>query len=210
LWPVPYLYFKDEKSEKKEEEKRNSSYEEFDLKSLRPADLLPLWAGFAPTLSRELPFALAKFLTFDVLARFLIKLLNDTEGAMPVQVGVGPVGLAVSAAAGAVAGIAGAIVSHPADLILTKTSARSRSADGQEPPDWRGIVKELISKDGGLSNLFIGLGTRSFFFFLVVGLQFFLYDYVKNFFQVGQDDLSLVLDVFYAIRAGLAGMQDYN
>jgi hypothetical protein len=37
----------------------------------------------------------------------------------------------------------------------------------------------------------------------VIGLQFFLYDYVKNLFQVGSDDLSLVLDVFYAVRQGL-------
>lgn len=64
-------------------------------------------------------------------------------------------------------------------------------------------MKELIEKDGGLANLFVGLGARSVFFFLVIGLQFFLYDYVKNLFQVGSDDLNLVLDVFYAIRAGL-------
>ena len=31
-------------------------------------------------------------------------------------------------------------------------------------------------------------------------------DYVKNLFQVGSDDLSLVLDVFYSVRAGLAGI----
>ena len=68
---------------------------------------------------------------------------------------------------------------------------------------WKDIVKELLSRDGGVANLFIGLSARSTFFFLVIGLQFFLYDYVKNVLNVGQDDLSLVLDVFYAVRAGL-------
>lgn len=126
------------------------------------------------------------------------------DGALPVQIGVGPLGLGVSAASGAIAGIAGAIVSHPADLILTKTSSANKKADdADEQVGWRDVVMDLVSQPGGPANLFVGLPARSIFFFLVIGLQFFLYDYVKNVFQVGSDDLSLVLDVFYAVRAGL-------
>ena len=198
---------------------------DFDLRELNAKDLLPLWSGFYPILSRELPFAVVKFLTFDLLAKTIVAFLNAQvggEGALPIQVGVGPIGLSVSAASGAVAGIAGAIVSHPADLILTKTSAAASSSAGQSKtetslptdeetaiendasaPDWRDVVKDLISQEGGIANLFVGLPARATFFFLVIGLQFFLYDYVKNIFQVGSDDLSLVLDVFYAVRAGL-------
>ena len=116
--------------------------------------------------------------------------------------------------------VAGAIVSHPADLILTKTSATKADVeDGEEDfhsadttasllhgPAWIGVIKDLIAQDGGISNLFVGLGSRSIFFFLVIGLQFFLYDYVKGLFQVSSDDLTLVLDVFYAVRAGLVGL----
>lgn len=201
---------------------------EFNLLQLNPRDLLPLWSGFAPTLSRELPFAVTKFLVFDIISNIVVNLLNSRagEGALPVQVGVGPVGLVVSASAGALAGIAGALVSHPADLILTYTSARKKKKPAAAPvgeygeiteslsttetekasPEWLEVVKELISRDGGLANLFIGLPARSIFFFLVIGLQFFLYDYVKGLFEVGSDDLSLVLDVFYSVRAGLIGM----
>ena len=175
----------------------NESFGSFELQ-----DLLPLWGGFAPTVARELPFAVVKFLTFDVIAKLLTGLVNSNlldEGALPVQVGVGTTGLVVSAVSGAVAGIAGAIVSHPADLILTLTSSSSSSSSS----DWRDIVANLLKQDGGVANLFIGLPARCIFFFLVIGLQFFLYDYVKNIFQVGSDDLSLVLDVFYAVRQGL-------
>jgi hypothetical protein len=79
----------------------------FDLKKLQFKDILPLWSGFAPILSRELPFAIAKFLTFDVLATTAIAFLNsqNAEGSLPIQLGVGPTGLAVSALAGAFAGI---------------------------------------------------------------------------------------------------------
>jgi hypothetical protein len=197
---------------------------------LNPQDLLPLWSGFAPTLSRELPFAVTKFLTFDVIANMAVGFLNarSGEGALPVQVGVGPEGLVISAASGAFAGIAAALVSHPADLILTYTSASKKKKPKAESEadeeikekdldsatetketssEWQTVVQELISRDGGLANLFIGLPARSVFFFLVIGLQFFLYDYVKGLFEVGSDDLSLVLDVFYAVRAGLVGAE---
>ena len=196
-------------SKQDDEGGRMNEDEKFDLKSLSPQELLPLWSGFAPTVSRELPFAVVKFLVFDVISVSIVNLLNsNTEGAFPIQVGVGPEGLTVSAAAGAIAGIAGAIVSHPADLILTKTNS-VRKKKGERKPDWREVVRDLTSQEGGLGNLFVGLGARATFFFLVIGLQFFLYDYVKNLFQVGQDDLSLVLDVFYAVREGLIAASGY-
>ena len=92
-------------------------------------------------------------------------------------------------------------MSHPADLILTLTSASSQE-EGQGK-DWKMIVKELVDGKGGILNLFAGFPARSVFFFLVIGLQFFLYDYIKSELGVGTEDLTLVLDVFYAVRQGL-------
>jgi hypothetical protein len=177
----------------------------FESSQYKLKDLLPLWGGFWPTLSRELPFAITKFLVFDIISNEVVALANGQlgEGAIPIQVGVGAAGLTISAFAGALAGIAGAFVSHPADLILTLTST------GKDV-DWKDVVKNLLAKEGGVFNLFIGLPARATFFFLVIGLQFFLYDYVKNIFQVGSDDLSLVLDVFYAVRQGLVDMASYS
>lgn len=191
-------------------------------RDIRWEDLPSLYKGFSPIASRELPFAVAKFLAFDIVAKVLVTLISSQPDSIPIQVGVGTTGLAVSALAGAVAGIAGAFVSHPADLVLTLTSASAKKTDQEDKTtinvhgnsktsdddeessaDWRPIVKELLSKDGGISNLFIGFPARATFFFLVIGLQFFLYDYLKNLLAVGSDDLTLVLDVFYAVRRGL-------
>ena len=192
--------------------KLDVSGDKFKLKDIKKDDLKPLFSGFAPIVSRELPFAITKFLVFDLLAKTIMALLNSQGNFVePVQVGVGPTGLAVSAVAGAVAGIAGAIISHPADLILTLQSSSAKSEDkGKDEEeeeinstDWRPLVKELLEKDGGVANLFVGLPARALFFFLVIGLQFFLYDFVKGLFNVSSDDLTLVLDVFYAIRRGL-------
>jgi len=195
--------------EEKTGDKLSKADGSFDFKAVRFKDVTPLWSGFGAISSRELPFAVTKFLVFDLMSRAIVGFLNSQtgDGALPIQVGVGPVGLTISAASGAIAGIVGAIISHPADLILTKTSVSSKgsgeSDEEEDAPDWREVLRDIISQDGGLANLFVGLPARATFFFLVIGLQFFLYDYVKGVFQVGSDDLSLVLDVFYAVRAGL-------
>lgn len=206
-------------------DKRQSGNKEFGLSDIEVQDLKPLWGGFGPTLSRELPFAVVKFWAFDVIAKLFLSVINSgTDIIDPIQVGVGAEGLAVSAIAGALAGVAGAIISHPADLILTLTSSSKKkkppedgatttneatgevSTSDSGTSDWRTIVDELISEPGGIGNLFLGLPARGSFFFMVIGLQFFLYDYVKGVFEVGSEDLTLVLDVFYAIRQGLVSM----
>lgn len=205
-WTAVLGDFIEEKSLDKEESKKNEGdtmVPAFNLKDVNPKDLLPLWAGFPPTASRELAFAIPKFLAFDLISNAIVGFINSQAGpgSLPIQVGIGTAGLLISAISGAVAGIAGALVSHPADLILTYTSASKKKGDAGA--DWKEVVKDLLNKEGGIANLFVGLTPRLIFFFLVIGLQFFLYDYVKTILQVGSDDLSLVLDVFYAVRQGL-------
>jgi len=79
------------------------------LTDLTRSDVRVLFAPFPKIISRELPFAIAKFLTFDIVAKYLEGIVNAAFN-MQVQVGVGPKGLAISAFAGAVAGVAGAVV----------------------------------------------------------------------------------------------------
>lgn len=195
-------------------EQRGKTLPKEQMRSFKPTDISkddiePLFSGFLPIVSRELPFAVVKFFVFDLLSSSMCTFINAQPQVIdPVEVGVGSVGLIISAFSGAIAGLAGAIVSHPADLILTLTSSQknanpTKKSNSNDLPDWKPIVKDLVSKEGGILNLFTGLGARSTFFFLVIGLQFFLYDYAKTIFQVGSDDLALVLDVFYAIRQGL-------
>uniref|UniRef100_A0A7R9WSV6 ADP,ATP carrier protein n=1 Tax=Craspedostauros australis TaxID=1486917 RepID=A0A7R9WSV6_9STRA len=196
--PIVLDEFLEEKSSNSQHPQQHQHHQQ---QRRRLKDLLPLWAGFGPTASRELAFAIPKFLAFDIFARLLAGFANAQadSGALPVQVGVGTEGLIISALAGSLAGVAGGIVSHPFDLILTYTSSSKDS-------DWRQIVKDLLGRDGGFANLFLGLAPRLTFFILVIGLQFFLYDYFKSLLNVGQDDLSLVLDVFYGVRQGLVEM----
>ena len=203
------------KSDSHESKTPSHKEDEINFLDIRRGDLAPLFSGFSKITSQELPFAVTKFVVFDITAKTLIVVIKSVnqDFSEHIEVGVGFTGLAVSAFSGAIAGVFAAFVSHPADLVLTLSSAASKKESGdksgnkemknEDPSDWRFILKELLAKDGGVRNLYAGFPARASFFFLVIGLQFFLYDYVKTLLNVGSDDLTLVLDVFYAIRQGL-------
>ena len=118
-------------------------------------DAQALFSGFYPIVSRELPFAVIKFLAFDLIASTAMTVINSQPQIIePIQVGSGSIGLIVSAVSGAIAGLFGAFVSHPADLILTLTSSQTKSDDdSNEDADWKTIVQDLVEKDGGVFNL---------------------------------------------------------
>ena len=74
---------------------------------LQVEDIKPLWSSFNPIVSRELPFAVTKFLVFDLAAGTFSDLINGAGllGDEKIQVGVGGYGLALSAFSGALAGM---------------------------------------------------------------------------------------------------------
>jgi hypothetical protein len=86
-------------------------------KGIQLDDIKPLWSSFYPIASRELPFALTKFLVFDLASSSIANLINGSNllGDDEIQVGVGGLGLLLSAFAGALAGRCPFIV-----FVLTK------------------------------------------------------------------------------------------
>ncbi|CAE7458399.1 mcfN [Symbiodinium sp. CCMP2456] len=130
-----------------------------------------LWAGLGPFWAREIPFSACKFLVFDLASRGLFSLFPAAADAASLQ---------ISAVAGSIAGLASAVVSNPADVIITQIS--SGDAAGRRSP--------------GKLDLWKGLGARSVYFAAAICAQFLLYDSVKELLGVGSGDLQLVLDVF--------------
>lgn len=108
---------------------------------------------------------------FDLASRGLFSLFPAAADAASLQ---------ISAVAGAIAGLASAVVSNPADVIITQIS--SADAAGRRSP--------------GKLDLWKGLGARSVYFAAAICAQFLLYDSVKELLGVGSGDLQLVLDVF--------------
>jgi solute carrier family 25 (mitochondrial phosphate transporter), member 3 len=124
-----------------------------------------------------------KFLVFDLAQNLLFQVFPAARESLNTS-------LVISFISGLVAGVAGAVTGCPADAVLTRVNAAAGVVD------WRAMVRQMLNEPGGWRNLFAGVNVRMVFFPLVISIQFFLYDYFKQLFDVGSDDLTLVLDVF--------------
>mmetsp|Transcript_23624 Transcript_23624/g.37932 ORF Transcript_23624/g.37932 Transcript_23624/m.37932 type:complete len:201 (+) Transcript_23624:3-605(+) len=139
-----------------------------------------LFQGFGPLATRQVLFGMMKFFIFDSFADEIFRIfpsLTDTSSSQ----------LFVSFLAGAVAGLAASVVSQPADTILSKM----KQEGGISFVDaFRQLVKEF-----GLAGLYLGLPSRILWATPIIAGQFFLYDLLKNTFQVASEDLNLFFDV---------------
>jgi len=82
---------------------------------------------------------------------------------------------AVSFTGGYIAGILCAIVSHPADVMVSKLNANRQAGESF------GAATGRIYKDIGFSGLWNGLPVRIVMIGTLTGLQWMIYDYFKIF-----------------------------
>lgn len=121
------------------------------------------YKGIVPLWGRQIPYTMMKFACFERTVELLYKHVVPkprAECSKPEQ-------LVVTFAAGYIAGVFCAIVSHPADTLVSKLN----QAKGQSMGD---IVKEI-----GFMGLWKGLGPRIVMIGTLTALQWFIYDTVK-------------------------------
>lgn len=127
--------------------------------------LTPLW-------SRQIPYTMAKFYFFEKIVSLVYsKVLTrpKSEYSKATQLGV-------TFGSGYAAGIICAVVSHPADSVV---SLMGKSANKGKS------VGQIISETG-LANLMTkGLGTRVLMIGTLTGLQWWIYDSWKTFMNLG-------------------------
>ena len=119
--------------------------------------LVPLW-------SRQVPYTMAKFYFFEkVKENFYYYVFTAPKEAYSKGTHLG-----ITFASGYIAGVACAIVSHPADTVVSKLSKGGGKTAGQ-------ILSELgpLGIWGGLSTRIIMIGT-------LTGLQWWIYDTFKT------------------------------
>lgn len=123
--------------------------------------LVPLW-------SRQIPYTMAKFYFFEKVK----ELLYANVFTKPKDSYSKTEHLGVTFLSGYIAGVACAIVSHPADTVVSKMSKSGKPA-GE-------ILSEL-----GFKGIWGGLGTRIIMIGTLTGLQWWIYDTFKTVMGIG-------------------------
>jgi len=134
----------------------------------RTEGLMGFYKGLPPLWFRQIPYTMMKFACFERTVELLYKYVVPkprAECSKPEQ-------LVVTFVAGYIAGVFCAIVSHPADTVVSKLNKDANASAS-------GILKELgpLGVWGGLFPRIIMIGT-------LTALQWFIYDSVKVFFKL--------------------------
>ena len=168
---------------------------------VREGGVASLYDGLLPLLVRQILFGMVKFLIFDECAQWILATLP--AGAADQA----SVSLVVSLLSGAVAGVTAAIVSQPADVVLSKVAQEGASVDGSDRTVGKlpGSINQLallqrtasqIWREFGLGGLFLGLPSRMVWSSAIIAGQFFLYDLFKQALHLSTNDLTLFYDAF--------------
>jgi solute carrier family 25 phosphate transporter 3 len=123
-----------------------------------------LYKGLYPLWGRQIPYTMMKFASFETIVEMMYARLPGSKN----DYGKGAQ-TAVSFVAGYAAGIACAIVSHPADVMVSKLNAYRKAGEGF------GAVTSRIYKDIGFRGLWNGLPVRIVMIGTLTGLQWMIY-----------------------------------
>ena len=133
--------------------------------------MLGLYAGLGPILFKQIPYTMAKFAVQGKTAEMMYNAMNTS----PKECSSGK-NLSISLSSGVVAGVAAAIVSHPADTLLSKINKKGAGGDG-------GTVSRLINiaKAEGFKKLCLtGLGPRCIMIGALTAGQFGIFDTIMS------------------------------
>jgi len=129
-----------------------------------------LYKGLGPLWARQIPYTVMKFVAFErTVEAFYRYVLTKpkNEYSKGTQ-------LSVTFASGYIAGVLCAIVSQPADTMVSKLNNAKTSGGSVD------AMKEIYSQIG-FSGLWRGLGTRIIMIGTLTGLQWWIYDSFKSF-----------------------------
>lgn len=127
-----------------------------------------LYAGFGPILLKQIPYTITKFVVYERASEAIYSMLPPKENLSSGTV------TSVNLGSGLISGIAAAIVSQPADTLLSKIN-KQKNAEGS-------ITSRLVqlSKELGVRGLFLGLGARVVMVGALTAGQFGIYGDIKR------------------------------
>lgn len=140
------------------------------VNELNKEGLAGFYKIYVPLVMRQVPYTMVKFGAFENTVRFCYKNIwtkPKNEYSKATQ-------LFITFLSGYFAGIFCAIISHPADTMVSKLSKKT---DASVPI---GTAVSNIYKEIGFSGLWKGLGTRIIMVGTLTGLQWWIYDSFKS------------------------------
>lgn len=129
------------------------------------------YSGFGPILFKQVPYTMAKFAVQGRVA----ELMYGNMGKSPAECGA-VLNTGVSLSSGVVAGVVSAIISHPADTLLSKVNKAGAGGEGSIPARMLNITKET----GVVKLCTTGLGARCVMIGTLTALQFGIFDTVMR------------------------------
>jgi solute carrier family 25 phosphate transporter 3 len=127
------------------------------------------YSGFGPILFKQIPYTMAKFVVYERVSERVYSSMSTPKD----QLSAGTV-TTVNLGSGLVAGVCSAIISQPADTLLSKIN-KQKGVEGS-------ISSRLLqlSKELGPRGLFLGLGARIVMVGSLTAGQFAIYGDIKR------------------------------
>lgn len=125
--------------------------------------------GLPAMLAKQIPYTMAKQVTFDALASTLYHVI----GRFPTYQGIT---VQISTASALLSGIVACLASQPGDVILTEVYRTNQSPKR----NFQKVVSD-ININRGIGGYFVGVSARLFHVVSIVTIQLVTYDYVKQF-----------------------------
>ncbi|KAJ2378184.1 Cu/Pi carrier [Coemansia sp. RSA 2607] len=142
------------------------------LNQIRSAEgLQGFYKGIGPLWLRQIPYTMVKFASFEnIVEAIYSRVLQRPKSQLSKAQQLG-----VTFAAGYLAGIMCAIVSHPADTVVSKLNSVARS----KGPGQSQTTVSTILKDLGFRGLWTGLMPRIFMIGTLTATQWLIFDSFK-------------------------------
>ncbi|KAF1994551.1 mitochondrial carrier [Amniculicola lignicola CBS 123094] len=137
-------------------------------KILKTEGVGAFYSGFGPILFKQVPYTMSKFVVYEKASEFIYGFVDKstTSGGMQTTINLG---------SGLIAGFAAALVSQPADTMLSKIN-KTKGLPGE------GTTSRLIkiAKELGFRGSYAGIGARLFMVGTLTAGQFAIYGDIKK------------------------------
>ncbi|THH08519.1 hypothetical protein EW145_g2669 [Phellinidium pouzarii] len=131
-----------------------------------------MYAGFLPILCKQIPYAIGQFTVNEFCHEAVLRSLTE-EKKLALQRSKSAM-FGVNLGSGIIAGFAAAILSQPADTLLSQINK------GHGPSGSMASRLVVLARQAGFRGLFAGLGPRMIMTAGLVSGQFLIYDEIKH------------------------------